>query len=110
MKTKTTRADYLTGETGGRVDLENLWNFWVRLWTSENLRKHPLGSRVILVFSGQKPYTRIISHIRMVIIFGVIRMGVYTTPDIFGAGTETILDMANLSTHKNGDFGVISLL
>ena len=48
------------------------------------------------------------SHIRMVTIFGVIRMGVYTRPDIFGAGTETILDMANLSTHNNGDFGVIS--
>ena len=30
------------------------------------------------------------SHIRTVTIFGVIRMGVYTTPDIFGAGTETV--------------------
>ena len=26
-KRKKERDDYLTGETGGRVDLENLWNF-----------------------------------------------------------------------------------
>ena len=31
------------------------------------------------------------SHIRTV-------MGVYTTPDIFGAGTETIPDMASVNT------------
>ena len=38
------------------------------------------------------------SHIRMVTIFGVIRMGVYTTSDIFGAGTETIPDMVSVNT------------
>ena len=38
------------------------------------------------------------SHIRMMTIFGVIRMGVYTTPDRFGAGTETIPDMASVYT------------
>ena len=44
------------------------------------------------------------SHIRTVTIFGVIRMGVDTTPDIFGAGTETIPDMASVN-----DFGVITV-
>ena len=38
------------------------------------------------------------SHIRTMTIFGVIRMGVYTTPDIFGAGTETIPDTASVYT------------
>ena len=38
------------------------------------------------------------SHIRTVTILGVIRMGVYTTPDRFGAGTETIPDMASVNT------------
>ena len=40
------------------------------------------------------------SHIGMVTIFGVIRMGVDTTPDIFGAGTETIPDMASVNTKE----------
>ena len=44
------------------------------------------------------------SHIRMVTIFGVIRMGVQTTPDGFGAGTETTPDMASVN-----DFGMISV-
>ena len=40
------------------------------------------------------------SHIRTVTIFGVIRMGVYTTPDSFGAGTETTPDMASVNTKE----------
>ena len=38
------------------------------------------------------------SHIRTMTIFGGIRMGVYTTPYIFGAGTETIPDTASVYT------------
>ena len=38
------------------------------------------------------------SHIRTMTISGGIRMGVYTTPDIFGAGTETIPDTASVYT------------
>ena len=38
-----------------------------------------------------------LSQIRTVTIFGVIRMGVHTTPDRFGAGTETIPDRASVN-------------
>ena len=37
------------------------------------------------------------------------RIGVHTIPDSFCAGTKTIPDRASVYTHKNRDFGAISV-
>ena len=37
------------------------------------------------------------------------RVGVHTIPDSFCAGTKTIPDRASVYTHKNRDFGAISV-
>ena len=39
----------------------------------------------------------------------VYRIGVHTIPDSFCAGTKTIPDGASVYTHKNRDFGAISV-